>query len=1511
MKIKLYLFILFLSISAIVQAQTTKIVNVTAGNLYVSLTETERNTITTLGITGSIDARDFKFIRDKMPVLTKLVLTQAIVAAYDGNEGTSIKGNTSYPANKIPEYAFYANNSQQSKLITIQVPQNITSIGKYAFGNCNKLASLALPSTAQEIETGAFNECINLGQITIPSFNLSIGDSAFYYCYSLKKITLGSRIPPDLSNSSHAFLYVRGSSCTVNVPYGARMNYMDNENWNFLYINEALEGFAAKTNSVEISGTEASQASFIVSSTTTWTARSDQDWLTISPSTGNGSSLVMTLTVKGNPSTISSRKALIELTAPDFPAQIVTVTQNARVPMKTIEISAGELAATLTANELDNITELTITGTIDARDFKTIRDQMTRLSRLDISSATITAYSGTEGTNIYSNQDYPANEVPEWAFNNFNSGKVSLTSVVLPLSIISIGNYAFAHCSGLKTMVIPSKVEKIKENAFSHCDNILSFTIPSSVKIIGPYAFSCLNLTALTVEGSFPPDLSSSYDVFYTVNKNRCVLNVPVGSAADYENAPQWNEFKNIVEASKGFHPNKSSLTLEAAEGSNATLTIDANVEWTVSPDQDWLTVTPLSGNDSLTITLTALENPSYMNTRTAYLSISSAGIATQKITVTQKEKPQPPKTLENIAGALASALTGDELATITDLTLTGTIDARDFKTLRDYMPKLAKLDLSGATIIAYTGTEGTAGIENKTYPGNTIPDYAFLDKEDDYRTNKMLSSLILPQSLTAIGQSSFSYCYAMQDVIIPPSVTTIGAFAFNGCSKIKNITIPSSVENIGVMALGGLNAEIIVDLNNIHYMISEGVLFNKDQTQLIQYPLSKDGSYTIPSTVTTIGDFAFYECSQLTSVTIPSSVTAIGKNAFAYLYGLQSLYVHSMVPVNFEDSVYVFTQYNNCTLYIPVGSKMAYQAANQWKNFWYIKEINLDLIADAGPDQEMNEGTEVTLNGSVKVNTSGRRVTYHWTVPEGITLSSDTIANPTFTAPKVSYNTNYTFSLTIFDGLNSSGADEVLILVRNVNRPPVAKAGPDQTVNKNSWVTLDGSASFDPDNDYLNYEWIATYPILLNSGYSSSATFKAPSVTTDTNYTIFLRVNDGYTYQTDTVVITVKNINQVPIANAGYSQMVNEGETVTLDARSSTDPDGDVLTYKWTAPEGITLSSTTSPTPSFTAPSVESDIWFNFTLVVNDGKVNSTTARVDVLVRNVPSILTLMTHFRESDIPVNYQLYMYDGNAFIHKRDSFSVTGDTIRLIVEPGYWIGLVSPADNPSAFVPTWSGDVLSWNDAEIIKVPVNGTAYMGISCTPPQVLKTGVGHIAGFVYEKPDDGTKSISILREENLAPNIPIQTVLVQLYKKGSAIPIASVFTDDKGAYQFDKLEIADYEIKVELPGFVQSERFPVVLSDATPATNVWFGVNTSSKVITDNSTTQRSLLKVYPNPTHGIVYLNGLPQNTKLAVYSIDGKLIFKKESNLQDETVDISNQVSGTYVFVVNNQRFKIFKK
>ena len=275
---------------------------------------------------------------------------------------------------------------------------------------------------------------------------------------------------------------------------------------------------------------------------------------------------------------------------------------------------------------------------------------------------------------------------------------------------------------------------------------------------------------------------------------------------------------------------------------------------------------------------------------------------------------------------------------------------------------------------------------------------------------------------------------------------------------------------------------------------------------------------------------------------------------------------------------------------------------------------------ANAGPDQNVETGAPVTLDGRGSSDPDGDTLTYSWTQTSGpsVTLSSTTTVSPTFAAPDEA--ATLVFSLTVSDGTVNSAPDTVIIGVALANLPPTANAGQDQDVETGATVTLDGSGSTDPDDDPLTYAWAQTAgpTVELSDPTAESPTFTAPDEAATLVFS--LTVNDGTVNSApDTVTIGVEPANVAPTANAGTDQAAETGETVTLDGSGSSDPDGDPLTYAWTQTAGptVTLSSATVAMPTFTAPDEAATLVFSLT--VNDGEVDSEpdTVTIDIALAN------------------------------------------------------------------------------------------------------------------------------------------------------------------------------------------------------------------------------------------------------------------------------------------------------
>ncbi len=191
---------------------------------------------------------------------------------------------------------------------------------------------------------------------------------------------------------------------------------------------------------------------------------------------------------------------------------------------KTVSVVPGGLYKTLTLPERQTITHLTLTGSLDARDFKTMRDAMQSLQFVDLSRVTIVAFSGTGGTEN-SSAKYAANTIPQNAFFNDNNGSGKRTIV---------------------EVIFPARIEGIGEKAFYACYNYERVTIPASVTSIGTEAFSqCKKLLQITVENPKPISKLGK-GVFFGIDTSASTLFVPKGSKDAYAAAKQWQDFLNI-----------------------------------------------------------------------------------------------------------------------------------------------------------------------------------------------------------------------------------------------------------------------------------------------------------------------------------------------------------------------------------------------------------------------------------------------------------------------------------------------------------------------------------------------------------------------------------------------------------------------------------------------------------------------------------------------------------------------------------------------------------------------------------------------------------------------------------------------------------------------------------------------------------------------------------------------------------------------------------------------------
>jgi len=275
---------------------------------------------------------------------------------------------------------------------------------------------------------------------------------------------------------------------------------------------------------------------------------------------------------------------------------------------------------------------------------------------------------------------------------------------------------------------------------------------------------------------------------------------------------------------------------------------------------------------------------------------------------------------------------------------------------------------------------------------------------------------------------------------------------------------------------------------------------------------------------------------------------------------------------------------------------------------------VNQAPVADAGPDQKVDEGQAVTLNGFNSTDADDGIAEFQWYQIQGdeVVLSGADQGQARFTAPDVDESgVSLVFELHVTDYAGETTVDTCIVNVTWVNEPPAADAGQAQTVNEGDVVTLSGTGSSDPDDGIVQYGWKQTQgpAVTLSGSASAVASFTAPATDAEGASLAFqLTVTDaGGLQDTAACLVSVAWVNTPPQADAGEDQQVDPGDDVTLNGTRSTDPDGDTdLSYRWRQTEGtpVELSDATAGQPGFVVPEIEEEMQtLTFELTVTDSQ--------------------------------------------------------------------------------------------------------------------------------------------------------------------------------------------------------------------------------------------------------------------------------------------------------------------
>jgi hypothetical protein len=581
---------------------------------------------------------------------------------------------------------------------------------------------------------------------------------------------------------------------------------------------------------------------------------------------------------------------------------------------------------------------------------------------------------------IYNSISYSVTSIGDFAFD----GCTGLTSITIPNSVTSIGHAAFQNCTGLTSVTIPNSVTSIGEYAFNFCAGLTLLTIGNSVTFIGEAAFEgCSGLTSITL----PNSVTSIGDKAFHSCSVLASVTIPslvtsIGFAAFY----------NCTGLTSVTIPN-SVTAIGSYAFYNCTGLSAVTIPNSVAYIKDWTfynctSLTSVSiPNSVISIGNKAFYGCSsltsiYADSPTPLNLISSTDVFydVNKTTCTLYV-PIESKSL------YIDAYQWGEFTNIEESSTAGfMVNGINYFISSSISPKTVEVAAGGT----YTGAvtiPASVSCNSIIYSVTSIGNYAFNQCTG-------LSSITLPGSVTSIGNYAFNQCTGLNAVTIPGSATSIGSYAFYQCAGFTSITIPSSVTSIGEYAFTFNSCLFDVAGNNSNFSSVDGVLYNKNQTVLFQCPVSKTGSFVIPSTVTSIGDgafencsgltsvslhnsvtfigdhafesctgltsfiipnsvtyignYAYYKCTGLTSVTItatvitlPNTVTTIGDYAFDKCTGLISLYANSPTPINLRlNSNSSYTGFNAAiTLYVPTGSKSLYASAPVWEDFTNIVE--------------------------------------------------------------------------------------------------------------------------------------------------------------------------------------------------------------------------------------------------------------------------------------------------------------------------------------------------------------------------------------------------------------------------------------------------------------------------------------------------------------------------------------------------------------------------------------------
>ena len=560
----------------------------------------------------------------------------------------------------------------------------------------------------------------------------------------------------------------------------------------------------------------------------------------------------------------------------------------------------------------ETATEVTIPGTIDGYPVTKIGyfafEYCGSLTRIEVN----------EDNYSYSSIDGVLFDKEQKTLVIYPSGKRKKTYLI-PDSVTSIGDWAF-FCCRLTSITIPNSVTSIGEGAFSDCYSLANISIPDGITNIGDQAFyfsRYYNNTSnwendVLYIGNHLIEAKTTISGIYEVKDGTKTI-------ADY--AFYWCDSLTNITIPKGVTSIGSSAFNDCSSLTSISIP-DGVTSIGSSTFYDCSSLTSISIPDSVTsIGSSAFNDCSSLTSITIPDSVTNIGdyVFSSSSNLTGITIPDGVTSIGDGTFSECSSLTSIAIPdSVTSIGYSAFSSCRNLTNIA--IPK-------GVTSIGYYAFSDCSSLT-----GITIPDSVISIDSWAFRDCSGLRNVSIPDSVNLIGGEVFNGCTGLTNIIvdnnnlyyssdefgvlydkgktnliqypagnqrtsfdIPDSVTRIVGGAFQYCQNLESITISDGVTDIDTSAFSGYTSlsRITVNGSNLYYSSDDfGVLYNKEKTNLLQYPTgNKRTSFDVPNSVTSIGEWAFCDCSSLTGITIPDSVTSIGGYAFYGCHKLSTVY--------------------------------------------------------------------------------------------------------------------------------------------------------------------------------------------------------------------------------------------------------------------------------------------------------------------------------------------------------------------------------------------------------------------------------------------------------------------------------------------------------------------------------------------------------------------------------------------------------------------------------------------